>query len=125
MITIKGRLQQGVGDFRKRMTMFPEVFRRATGETLIPGTLKVRVDRKIPAREDFRIRGIESGEPDQDLLFEKCLIDGIPGYRIRPFNLRHGDGGHGDDVIELSSSQRISHTGNGAVIEITFFRDSL
>lgn len=69
------------------------------------------------------MRGIDIGEPDQDLLFERCHIDGIPGYRIRPFNLKHGGGGHGDDIIELSSSQQIPLT--GAVVEIMFFRDSL
>ena len=125
MITIKGRLQQGVGDFRKRMTKFPDVFRSATGETLFPGTLNVKVERKIPAKEDFRIRGIDIDDPNQDLLFERCLINGIPGYRIRPFNLKHGGGGHGDDVIELSSSQQIPYTRDGAVVEITFFRESL
>lgn len=108
-----------------RMMTFPQVFRQATGEDLVPGTLNVKVDRMVRVKEDFRIRGLDIGEPDQDLVFERCLINGIPSYRIRPVNLRHGGGGHGDDIIEVSSPRRIEPNRVGTIVEVTFFRDAL
>lgn len=125
MITISGRVQKGVSDFGRRMTTYPEVFRRATGESMFPGTINVKVSRKIPVKEHFRILGKDINEPDQDLLFEICCINGIRAYRIRPYNLRTGEGGHGDDVIEIASSQQIPNAGEGALVEITFLRDDL
>jgi CTP-dependent riboflavin kinase len=125
MIAITGRVQKGVGDFRKRMDKYPEVFRRATGESLFPGTLNVKVSTKIPVKEDFRILGRDINEPDQDLLFEICRINKIRAYRIRPYNLRTGKGGHGDDVIEIASAQRIPNAEEGALVEITFLRGEL
>jgi hypothetical protein len=37
-----------------------------------------------------RIRGVDIGYPQQDLLFEVCRINGIWAYRIRPYNLNRG-----------------------------------
>ena len=125
MTIISGRVQKGIGDFRKRMTGYPDVFRRATGESLLPGTVNVKVDRKIRVKEEFRIVGKHINEPEQDLLFERCSVNGIPAYRIRPYNLRTGEGGHGDDVIEIASAQEIPNVDEGAVVEITFWRDDL
>jgi len=125
MITISGQVQKGVGHFRKRMTKYPEVFRRATGESLVPGTLNVKVSTKIPVKEDFRILGRDINEPEQDLLFEICYINSIRAYRIRPYNLHTGEGGHGDDVIEIASAQWIPNTKEGSLVEITFQRDNL
>jgi CTP-dependent riboflavin kinase len=122
MTVISGRVQKGVGDFGRRMTNYPDVFRRATGESLFPGTLNVKVDRKIPVREEFRILGKDIKEPEQDLLFERCSVNNIPAYRIRPYNLRSGEGGHGDDVIEIVSAQEIPNVAEGSIVEITFRR---
>jgi hypothetical protein len=123
MTSVSGRVQKGVGDFSKRMKSFPEVFRRATGEDLYVGTLNVKVGTKVPIREDFRIEGADIGEPEQDLLFERCSVGDIPAFRIRPFNKQTGEGGHGDDVIEVASSQRIPNAQEGSTVEITFYRD--
>jgi len=125
MITLKGYVAKGVRDFEKRMTNFPEVFKRAAGEQLFPGTLNVKVARKIPVKEDFRIRGVEINEPEQDLLFERCLINGIQAYRIRPRNLLTGLGGHGDDTLEIACSQEIPNVLPGTVVEVTLFRDDI
>ena len=61
------------------MTDYPHVFKQVTGENLVPGTLNIEVDgrKETPIKEDFRILGSSIGDPDQDLLFEKCLCDGI------------------------------------------------
>lgn len=123
MITISGPVQKGVGDFRKRMTTYPEVFRLACGESLFPGTINVKVSRKMAVKEDFRILGIDINEPGQDLLFEICYINGIRAYRIRPYNLLTREGGHGDDVIEIASAQWIPYAKEGNIVEITFMRD--
>src|ERR1700722_4375995 len=39
MISVKGHIIAGVGDFQKRMTVFADVFEQATGQKLFPGTL--------------------------------------------------------------------------------------
>jgi len=116
---LTGRVVTGIGHFKIRMTNFPEVFLRATGEDLIKGTLNVDVGRNIPAKEQFRIRGTEIGEPEQDLLFEVCRVNGLWAYRIRPCNLMTGGGGHGDHIVEIACSQRIPVNGD---IEISLFR---
>lgn len=121
---VSGIVQRGVGDFRRRMEKYPQVFERAAGETLFPGTINVKIDRNISIREDSRLCGNDIDEPDQDLLFERCLINGTPAHRIRPFQLATGEGGHGDDVLEITAHQEIPNVSAGSVVEITFFRDA-
>ncbi len=125
MITLKGHVVKGVRHFEKRMTNFPEVFRRATGEQLFPGTLNVRVGRKIKIKEHFRIPGKEINEREQDLLFEICRINGIWAYRIRPYRPVDGSGGHGDDTLEIACSQEIPNVPPGTMVEVTLFRDDI
>jgi hypothetical protein len=116
---LKGRVVGGIGHFKIRLTNFSEVFRRATGEDLIKGTLNIDVGRSIPAKEHFRIRGTEINEPEQDLLFEVCRANGLWAYRIRPYNLRTGEGGHGDNILEIACAQIIRTQGD---VEIALFR---
>jgi CTP-dependent riboflavin kinase len=122
MIILKGSVcpeDQGYKHFSKRMTEYPEVFERATGEHLFPGTLNVNVCKAIPIREHFRIHVKELNEPEE-FLFEMCRINGIWAYRIRPFNAK-GGGGHGDHIIEIACSQRIPNVHPGTDVEIALF----
>jgi len=125
MLFLEGTVVSGVQHFRQRMTTFPAVFQRATGENLHPGTVNVKVSAEMPPVEHFRIRGAEIGEPEQDLLFEVCRIDGLWAYRIRPWDLKTGSGGHGDDVLEIACAQRIPNIQNGSPIRIALFRESI
>lgn len=104
------------------MTNYAAVFERAVGEKLYPGTINVKVATAVPIREEFRISGMDIGEPEQDLLFEKCLINGIQAYRIRPYNLKSGGGGHGDDVLEIACSIEVPCVAPGSSVEVTLFR---
>jgi len=127
MIVLKGRVFQGVKHFRSRLERadFRNAFRRATGENLFKGTLNVLVGRVIPAKEHFRILGKDFGEPEQDLLVEVCRVNGLWAYRIRPYNLSSGTGGHGDHVLEIGCSQEIPHDPNGnEEVEIVLFRNA-
>jgi hypothetical protein len=47
MFSVKGRIFTGVQDFQRGMTRHPDVFKKATGQELYPGTLNVKIDRKI------------------------------------------------------------------------------
>jgi DNA-binding CsgD family transcriptional regulator len=117
----------GNGDFPRRMTQFAEVFERAAGEKLYPGTLNVKVDRPVRWKEDFRIKGVEIDEPGQDLIFEYCQINGLKAYRIRPYNLTTGGGGWGDDTLEIASECCLKDRlglDAGCVVEITLFGDA-
>ena len=124
MIYVDGRVQKGLGHFTIRMDRFEEVFTRATGEKLFRGTLNLNVGASIPPREHFRIKGKDIGEPDQDLLFEVCRVSGIWAYRVRPYHLPTGRGGHGDDVLEIVSSTEIPNATEGSIHKIALFRET-
>jgi len=130
-ITLKGTVVTGFRHFSRRMTEFPEAFWRATGENLYPGTLNVDVAKEIKIREDRRIVGTEIGEPYQDLLFERCLVNGLPAWRIRPYVLDEragfpvGGGGHGDHILEISCATKIPNASAGCTVDITLFRENL
>jgi CTP-dependent riboflavin kinase len=103
------------------MTNYADVFEKATGEKLYPGTINVRVDKGISVMEHFRIRGVDIGEPEQDLLFEICRINRIWAYRIRPYNLRTGEGGHRDDVLEIACTAKLTGVDSGSSVELALF----
>lgn len=117
-----GRIASGVGHFRVRMTAFPGEFMRAVGHDLFPGTLNVDIGRPLKCVEHFRIRGVEIGEPGQDLLFERCTIAGKRAYRIRPYQLVGGGGGHGDHILEIASAYELRPllAGHENAVEIDF-----
>jgi hypothetical protein len=124
MIILKGLVcpaEQGLKHFSRRMREYPEVFERATGERLYPGTLNVNIGRPMPVREHFRIRGTEINEREQDLIFEVCRINQIWAYRIRPFHLATGGGGHGDHILEITSSKEIPNVPPRCEVEIALF----
>jgi CTP-dependent riboflavin kinase len=97
----------GWGAWRPRIEQFPEVFEAALGQRLFPGTLNVQLDTPLPIQPDFKILGEKIGEPDQDMLFEHCRVNGIEALRLRPFQPATGAGGHGDDVLEIVCSQQL------------------
>lgn len=122
MLILKGRVQPGVGHFRKRMTNYSYVCERSTGEKLFPGTINVKIDEELQVLEHFRVRGADIGEPEQDLLFEICRINGKWAYRIRPYDLKNGGGGHGDDVLEIACSEKLTGIQDGSSVEVALFR---
>jgi len=122
--TFTGTVQSGCSHFSRRMTDYPLVFEKAVGCRLHPGTINILIRRQIRIREEFRIRGVDIGEPGQDLQFEKCLINGTPAFRIRPTSISNPEqGGHGDHVLEISSCEQIPNIAPGVVVTIEFFRD--
>ncbi len=80
-------------DVDTSVTTYRDVFTRAAGEELYPSTLNVKIKGEIKIKEEFRIPGAAIGEPDQDLLFENCLINGTKAFRIRPLHLSTGEVG--------------------------------
>jgi hypothetical protein len=121
---LKGRIcraGEGAGcrHFSRRMTEYPEAFEGATGEQLVPGTVNVNVGIQTPVSEHFRIHGSEINEREE-FLFEVCQINGIWAYRIRPLDT-FGTGGHGDHILEISCSKKLSNASLGTEVEITLF----
>ncbi len=123
MLTVTGKIVQGVGHFQRRMGSHPDAFRHATGEALFPGTINVEIPRDFPIRRDFTLAGSDIGEPDRVFFFEVCRIEGVWAYRIRPLNLVTGRGGHGDSTLEIACSRRLPNIVPGREVEIAFFRD--
>jgi CTP-dependent riboflavin kinase len=125
MIILKGHVCRdgegaGLKHFSRRMNQYPEVFERATGEKLFPGTLNVNVGEPVKIKEHFRILGKELNEPE-DFLFEVCRINGIWAYRVRPLDVM-GNGGHGDQILEIASRDKIPDVPPGTEVEIALFR---
>jgi CTP-dependent riboflavin kinase len=132
MLILKGHVVQGCGHFRERLTRpdFCAAYRKATGEGIWGGTLNVEVNKCIPVKEHFRIRGTEYVDPipapnQQDLLFEVCRVNGIWAYRIRPYDVCTGAGGHGDHILEIGCSREIPGVAIGAEIRIELLRDDI
>lgn len=120
---LRGKVVRGCNHFQVRMTKYREAFTKAASQELFPGTINVEVDRSIDVSEDFRIEGTEIAEPEQDLIFERCRINGIDAFRIRPFHLATGFGGHGDDTLEIAASQKIPGVDVGTEVEVELFRE--
>ena len=120
---VRGQIVRGCNHFQVRMTKYRDVFKKATGQELFPGTLNVKVDRQIEVREDFRIKGTEIDEPEQDLIFEPCRINGIEAFRIRPLHLATGLGGQRDDTLEIAAAQRVPCVEIGTEVEVELFRE--
>jgi CTP-dependent riboflavin kinase len=120
-VILRGEVVGGCGHFKVRMATYQEVFTRATGEHLHPGTINVNVGEEIQIREEFRIKGTDINEPDQDLLFERCRINGHAAYRIRPYHIPTGSGGHGDHILEIACCELLHDTEHGKVVEIELF----
>lgn len=120
---VRGNIVRGSNHFEFRMTKYRDTFTKAAGQQLFPGTLNVKINHPIEVREDFRIKGSEIGEPEQDLVFERCKINRIDAFRIRPQNLNDGSGGHGDDTLEIACSQQLPWVEVGTEVEIEMFRE--
>jgi CTP-dependent riboflavin kinase len=104
---VTGRVIHGTGAWKPRIERFPEVFIAHFGYPLFPGTLNVLIEAPLPVRAEFRIPGSEIGEPEQDMLFERCLVNGFEAFRLRPFQPATGVGGHGDHILEIVSAQEL------------------
>jgi CTP-dependent riboflavin kinase len=102
-----GRVVAGMGAWRPRIETFPNVFAEATGVPLFPGTLNVQLDTPLPIHAEFMISGARIEEPEQDMLFESCLVNGIISWRLRPFRPATGLGGHGDHILEIVSATQL------------------
>jgi CTP-dependent riboflavin kinase len=104
---VTGKVIEGMGAWRPRIEQFPEVFLEAIGEPLFPGTLNVQIDKPLTIHTEFVISGARIGEPEQDMLFESCLVNGIGAWRLRPFQPANGLGGHGDHILEIVSATQL------------------
>lgn len=123
ILTVTGTVTPRMsGHFKPLMEAFADVFEEATGEKLFPGTLNVKVETPIAIKKDFEIPAAKLGGGKQDLLFERCRIDGIPAYRLRRCNPSTGSGSHGDHILEISSSTWIPNNSPGSRVTIEFFR---
>ena len=125
-LRVSGVVVPGIGAWRPRIERFPEVFRAACGESLFPGTLNVQLKRPLSIQADFRILGAEIGEPEQDMLFERCAINGMPAFRLRPYQPATGLGGHGDHILEIVSAIELRpRLADSDSVVVEFSRDPL
>jgi CTP-dependent riboflavin kinase len=121
-VILRGHVAKGCNHFQLRMTKFRHVFKDKVGVDLVAGTINVKIDHPIKIKEDFRIAGEKIGEGEQDLVFEKCRINGLDAFRIRPQHRTTGTGGHGDDTLEISCAQQVPGIKEGAEVVVELFR---
>jgi CTP-dependent riboflavin kinase len=118
---VKGKVQTGFKDFTRRMTDHRFAFEKVFNCVPHPGTINVKVDRAIAIQADCTIP--DPIDTRQILLIENCLINGIPGFRIRPSVIDNPTlGGHGDDILEISSCHTIAGIAPEVEVTIEFFR---
>lgn len=127
MRKLYGKIHEGNCDFTRRMDAHPSQFHAITGKKLYPGTLNVDLGKghEIQIQPDFVLQGSAINEPEQDLLFEVCLVNGRRAYWVRPYNHEERRGGHDDRIIEIISTEHLrSSCGfDENRIEITLFRE--
>jgi CTP-dependent riboflavin kinase len=119
-MVVKGRVIKGCNHFEGRMSRHSEAFEKTVGHPLHAGTINVEIDEAIEIREDLRLKGEEISWYE-DFIFERCKINGRDGYRIRPID-KNGDGGHGDNVLEISCAEWVPDVGDGADVVVELFR---
>jgi CTP-dependent riboflavin kinase len=136
MIQMQGCLSEiSWGAWAPIMTAYSDVFRDAVGEELFPGTLNVDVGVPILIKPYIWIKGETVGDLYQDLLIEKCKVNDVEAYRMRPYQYRDfpnslgvGMGGHGDNILEILCKyklrDKLSLTDDSIVI-VTFARDDV
>jgi CTP-dependent riboflavin kinase len=90
------------------------------GRKSYEGTLNVKIEAEFRIQEHFKIK--DPVDPNQDLAFEVCRVNGLWAYRIRASNIHTKEGGHGDDTIEIACSTEVPNAGPGSIVEIEFFR---
>ena len=125
---VKGTVRGGAGHFTPRMTRYKAAFDHAAGVELVPGTMNVHLHggQSVPIRSDAVVQGENIEDGKQDFLIEKCLVNGFPAFRIRPYDRITGSGGWGDHVSELASTVNLRaflNLTDGSEVEIEFFRD--
>jgi hypothetical protein len=118
--SIRERIRLSALNASQRAQIQVEAKTKANDEAV---AVLVKIDREMRIKEDFRIPGADIGEPDQDLIFEKCLINGTKAYRIRPYRLETGAGGHGDDILEIACSEWIPNATPFSEVEVGLFRN--
>lgn len=125
IMELRGTVITGVQDFSRRMKHYPEAFRQAVGlhTNLYPGTINVKIAGELTIKEHARLRGAAIGEPNEDFLFEPCLINGEPAFRVRPCDAQ-GNGGHGDHILEICASKYINDVKPGSEVSLVFQRES-
>jgi hypothetical protein len=123
-VTIRGTVRTGLGHFARRMTEHAHVFAEAFGCPPRAGTINVKVDHPIRIQPESSIP--DPMDAKQELLIERCAINGLPAFRIRPSVIgRPALGGHGDDTLEISSCTEVPGIAPGAEVTVEFFRECI
>lgn len=94
-------MASGTGDLARWMTQYADVFERATGSRLYPGSLNVILD------EDWTVEGsplrLEPPEYGVAMSIVPCVINGVAGFILRTDKNDAGEGDHAPNVIEVAA----------------------
>jgi len=111
---------------KKIISAYPELFDDALGTVLVPEPLTITTLGPIPIIAEYFLDGSSVGMADEDLLFEKILVNDIDAFLVRHYNGATGTIGRDDCYLEIFSSLDLSaELGlvEGSKVSISLYRE--
>ena len=99
MLELRGRVATGIADLAGWITLHADAYMRATGSTLVPGSLNIVIERSWVMRTPA-IR-LDASEVGVGVGLLPCRVGGIAGWIFRTDRNNLGDGDHAMNVLEV------------------------
>lgn len=105
---LRGFVTSGTGDLAHWMTRYADVFERATGVDLYPGSLNVMLDEPWTV-QDAPLR-LEPPEYGVAMSIMPCTINGVAAFILRTDKNNAGSGDHPLTVVEVAAATHLRTT---------------
>ena len=108
VVVLRGRVVSGIGDMSRWVRWNADVYARATGARLYPGSLNVLLDR--PWRMNDPLVRLEPDDYDVGgvgMNIAPCELEGIPAFIFRTDANNSEGGTHSLKVIEVAAEVRL------------------
>lgn len=107
MVTLRGKVKIGIGDFSKRMEQIPgllNAYYKKTSMHFIPGTLNIQLEEEysLPKNKIIRLEAKEYGGT-VSVNIVPCKINGKEAFILRTDKNEAGIGRHPKTIIEIAS----------------------
>jgi CTP-dependent riboflavin kinase len=99
-----------------------QIYEKATGLKLIPGTLNVRLPTPVNMPSYSRIISRQDAQGEVQIYITPSLVNSLRTFVVRSKKTEHGRGRHTKDVVEIISDVILRHElqlhdGSAVVIE--------
>lgn len=126
MTTYKGTIVSGTGNMSKRMaadSIALAVYEKESGQTLVPGSLNIKLDHAIDMPKTSRLITRNDTEGEAHIYITPAFVCGIPGFAVRNKIAEEGHGRHAKDIIEIISAHKLRdelQLTDGDTVEVRF-----